>query len=115
MHGPHRAGFPQDGYRSVVTLRSPGHHGRYPHPLPLLEYRFGVAVSMSFVLVAAMLLQRAHLVAKVPGLVYVAVAQDNGLVAAPAGVSLAELVGFVGPHYLALSIVGKRELDTGSH
>jgi hypothetical protein len=74
-----------------------------------------MTVGIGFILVATMLLQRAHLVAKVPGLVDVPVAQDNGLVAAPAGVILTELVGFVGPHHLALGIVGKRELDTGSH
>jgi hypothetical protein len=74
MHGPHRASFPQDGHGSFVALRSTGHHGRHPHPPPLLEYRFGVAVGMGFVLVAAMLIQRPHLVAKMPGLVDVAVA-----------------------------------------
>lgn len=50
-----------------------------------------------------------------PGLVDVAVAQANGLAAAPAGVAGAELVSYVGPHHIALGIIGKRELYTGSH
>lgn len=50
-----------------------------------------------------------------PGLVDVTIAQANGLAAASAGVAPAELVGYVGPHHLALGIVGKRELNTGSH
>lgn len=62
-----------------------------------------------------MLLQRPHLMAEMPGLVDVAVAQNNRLVAAPAGVALAELIGFIGSDHLALGIVGKSELDTGSH
>ena len=115
MHGPHRAGFPQNRYWPIVTLRSPGHYGRYPHPLSLLEHRFRVAVGIGFVLVVAVLIQGPHLMAKMPGLVNVTVAQANGLITAPASVVIAEFVGFVGPHRVALGIVGKRELDTGSH
>jgi hypothetical protein len=83
--------------------------------LPLLEHRFGMAVGVGFVLVAAMLIERSHLMAKVPGLVDITIAQTDGLVAAPAGVAFTELVSFVGPHHLAFGIVGKRELNTGSH
>ena len=53
--------------------------------------------------------------AKMPGLVDVTIAQANGLAAAPAGVAPAELIGYVGPHHIALGIIGKCELDTGSH
>ncbi len=57
VHGPHCAGFPQGGHGPLVPLRPTGHYGRYLHPPPLLEHRFGVAVGMGFVLVVAMLIQ----------------------------------------------------------
>ena len=115
VHCPHRAGFPQDGYRPVVSLCPTGHYRWYAHPLPLLKHRFGVAVRVGFVLVTAVLIQRAHLVAKMPGLVDVTVAQANGLATAPAAIAAVELVGHIGPHHIAQCIIGKRELYTGSH
>jgi hypothetical protein len=74
-----------------------------------------VTVGVGFVTVIAVLALSTHLVAKVLGLVDIAVAQDNWLAAAPASVVPVELVGRIRPHHKALCVVGKREPNAGSH